>query len=86
MSAVLMAAAAVGGELGPLVQQVQTEAVEMAVPVLTTQTSSELMLEAIVEDLLVAVQARATEMTPLHLPPAALEGEAQKAAATIPQT
>jgi hypothetical protein len=76
------AAAAVGGELGPLVQQVQTNAVEMAVRVLTTQTSSELILEAIVEDLLVAVQARATEVTPLHLPLAVLEGEAQKAAAT----
>jgi hypothetical protein len=81
-----MAVAVAVGALGPLVQQVQTNAVEMAVRVLTTQPSSELMLEAIVEDLLVAVQARATEMTPLHLPPAVLEGEAQKAAAMMPPT
>jgi hypothetical protein len=72
--------------LGPLVQQVQTGVVEMAVPALTTLASSELIWVAIVEDLLVAVQARATELTPMQSRRAALEGEVEKVAVTIPQT
>jgi hypothetical protein len=58
----------------------------MAVPVLTTLLFLERTWVGTTEGLLVAVQVRATELMPFHLPPAALEGEAEKASATIPPT
>jgi hypothetical protein len=73
------AAAAVGGELGPLVQQVQTAVVEMAVPALTTLASSELIW-VIVEGLPVVAQVRPTELVALQSRRAALEGEVEKVA------
>jgi hypothetical protein len=73
------AAAAVGGELGPLVQQVQTAVVEMAVPALTTPASSELIW-VIVEGLPVVAQVRPTELVALQSRRAALEGEVEKVA------
>jgi hypothetical protein len=81
-----MAVAVAVAALGPLVQQVQTNAVEMAVAVLTTPASSEQTWVGTTEDLLVEVQALATEMMPMQSRRAALEGEAEKASATIPPT
>ena len=72
--------------LGPLVQQVQTGVVEMAVPALTTLASSELIWVAIVEGLPVVAQVRPTEMMAMQSRRAALEGEVEKVAVTIPQT
>ena len=65
--------------LGPLVQQVQTAVVEMAVPALTTLASSELIW-VIVEGLPVVAQVRPTELVALQSRRAALEGEVEKVA------
>jgi hypothetical protein len=81
-AAMAMAVAVAVGALGPLVQQVQTNAVEMAVAVLTTPASSEQTWVGTTEDLLVEVQALATEMMQLQSRRAALEGEEKRAAAT----
>jgi hypothetical protein len=72
--------------LGPLVQQVQTGVVEMAVPALTTLASSELIWVAIVEGLPVVAQVRPTELMAMQSRRAALEGEVEKVSVTIPQT
>jgi hypothetical protein len=66
--------------LGPLVQQVQTGVVEMAVPALTTPASSELIWVAIVEGLPVVAQVRPTELVAIQSRRAALEGEVEKVA------